>query len=1620
MPRTYATGGGDATASGVAFQQSLGALFGLWMLTETPVDPNLGLGAAKVITVRMETEAPLDDALALTSTGGVISAQAKRSLSLSSDLTSEFGQAVSQFVRQWLLCQSGTGGLGWDRPLDQVRDRLLLVVGPDSPATTRSHLARALDARRQPGTALLTAMESAALGKFDDCVRLAWTASTPEPLPDGTLMSLSRLTFVYTLDPVGAGRAALTAALVPALADPAEAASVLNLLERAAGDLMASRGGHDVATLRADLAGRGARLAGRPDYRGDIVALAANSAQTERTLRALETVEAEAGVLIGIARHCQPAVDAAAFAGHLLLIGEPGAGKSAVMSALGRSLRDRGHDVVGLAVDRFSVESLEGLSRALGLAHDLPEVLEAWDGPDPAFLLIDALDASRGGPAEGAFRRLIEATAERGSRWRVVASIRTFDLLQGRGFRTLFGGPPPEPALSLPSVGAVRHIQVPTWSEAEFGELLGKSPRLATVLRKCPDKLRQLAMVPFNARLLAELVARGAVSGDLSSVASQAALLGLYWDWRVRPLGTAAEVCLRGAVGEMVSRRALKATRLAAAAGEPIALDRLAGAGVLAFVERERSVQFRHHLLFDYVASRVHLDADAIADGTMAFPRAGGVGLILGPALGFLLEELWSCDPGHQRFWTVATTLLGAPDCDPVIRSIAARMAAELALHAADIVPFARAVRSGDFTAIAALKHVAGAVAVELEDRPDAPLAPWVRLELELSASPALIFDVLRMLAYVLVDRVRDPVLRVELGTAVRALLEYGYGLEQSRQLATQMIGFVADTMATDADASAALLRRVFSEQRFGRFGPEECPAMARKIGVIAPASPGFAAEVYSGVFARQVTGDRRTSLGGGGRILNFTSNARQDFKGARWALKQYFPKFLAASPGEATMALVGAVVGYVGRRHPIPAEAPEHAFQGPHGVVRMRADLSHIWAHETHPQHATDAEALLSRFETFLETGPEQAVMAAAGHAVRHAELAVFWSRMFMAAAVRGGPLARLLVRCAAQLGPLLCLDTRKDAIDLVASAYESLQPAERVAFEDEMIGHVHKGSSDPEAARKRLLAHLFGRIGAGSLETDRARQAIAGEPPDASDNLRPFRIVTEWAEQDDYYWLDKGTRATPEVRAMLASLDAVRDELGLRPSGERPPEALLRALETLAEVKALLDAGTVSDGTLLGHAQDIFSQGVHSLVRCGLIGLETDIGTVGLVAGWIKAAYLSVGPEVDASTETDFEGLPSWSSPSGRLEAAEAALDMSLKRPDIYTSLKPLIRRALGDAHPAVRMAAGRRLVCIWDVDRREFWDVAACIVSTERNRSVLDSFVAGVLENLVWHGAAREVADLILPLAERYPADDPRNAGLRGHLVQMTLQLWLQSGFEDAGSQVRGWMAAPLENVEEVRHAILWFRRLYTAGLRGSDGAGDEAKRRVAVDLTAEAVRQAAEQLDVYGDLSTLDGSQETRARAAVEILDAACQELFFGSGTYQASGDTGELPRLTPAAARTFLLEITPTLRRIGRHGGAHTLYQMLQLLENLVDDDPAGVFDLFAMCLLQGGRGIGLEFESLAVDLVARVVGLYLADHRDAFDPSQRRESLVEVLETFVAAGWPQVRRLFYRLPDLLR
>lgn len=1618
-PRTLATGGGNATASGVNFQQSLGAVFGLWLITETPVDLRLQLGSAKITEFRMETEAPLDDAFATTSVGGIICGQAKNTLSLSDSLSSEFGKTVDQIVRQWRLCREGAGDLEWNRPLDPMKDRLLIVVGPSSPATVRYNLAKGLEARRQPGPPVLTAAETKALSQFDACVRQAWTATeTTEPLTDEILNAISHLTYVYTIDPEGSDRGAWAAALNPVLTTQADAQSVFNLLERIAGDLMSARGGRTLATLRADLMARGACLAARSDFRKDIDTLTNYSLRTEQTLAALEVVEAGDGDLVGITRHCQSAVNAAALGGHLLLIGEPGAGKSAVINAVGRALRSRGRDVVQLAVDRFSVESLEGISRALGLDHDLPAVLDSWDGPDMAFLLIDALDASRGQSGEAAFKRLIESVIELKGRWTVVASIRIFDLRLGQNFRSLFKGIPPEKELQGEGFANVRHIQIPPWSDDEFAELLSRTPRLAEILVHCSAKLRELAMVPFNTQLLANLVATGSVSRDFTGIDSQTALLNLYWDKRVSPHGVAAEVCLRTVVEDMIAAGSLRAQRLKVAAANPAILDTLTGEGVLVLTNAERSVYFRHHLLFDYVTSRVFLDPDGVASGSATFPKAKGLGLVLAPAMGFLLQALWVEDSDHRRFWTAVGNLLSAPNCDPIIRSIAARMAAELPVESADVDAFAAKINGGSPNAVAAFPHVVGAMAVRLEDEPSLPLAPWVHLELALSTRPQPIIGVLRMMGFMLVQRVQDATLRAKLGSAVRALLTYGFTLDDSEILATPALGFVSDTITTDVNASVALLRRVLSKDRFDRFAPQEMPALARKIEQIAPASPKFAVEVYQSAFGGQVTENRQTSISGS-RILNLTSNAKQDFEMARWSLKEYFQHFLSALPVEATEALIKAIEGYVARAHPLSEHLEELSFTVGGTTVHLQPDHSHIWAHDPHPKYAEDADELLSQFVTWLKTGEESAVLAAVNHAVLLCRLGVLWSRLFMAAAERGGILAQRLRPYAASPEFLLALDTCKDAIDLLAAQYDQLPEEKRRALETDLLAHPFDEYVRPELAKESFLRRLFGTIGAKHLSTDEARAVVAAAPENDAPNNRLYSITSGWVESsDDYRWLNQEARADPAIRKAIVDLDLVREKLRLGARDSEPIEDLETALSALGKLCKLLNDEAIPDRGLLHQAEGSFAQGVHKLVASEHIGPNTGQNMVVQLVEWIEDASRLGNPEVDEDTEIEFEESPHWGSPSARLEAATAALDLCLKWPEIYPKLEPLIDRMLTDPHPAVRMNAAEHLVRIWDIDRDGFWQRADRIVQTEANRSVLDTFISRTLGRLVWHGAEREVADLVLPMVEQFPASDQRNKKIRRHLVEWLLQLWFRFDLEDAAVQVRAWFRNAADNPEEVYHSIQWLRNAFTIGLRPEDKPDLEQQRTLAVALLGQAVSQADVVLDHYRTLTEPGEAEIARAHQAMHIIDAACQQLYFSSGAFRQG--SAPLTLLTPGSGAIFLHETAPILRQIGQHGGPHTVYNLIQLLENLLEAAPADVFDLIAAAVLQGGQQNGYQFEHLASDLMVKLVGRFLADHKEIFDDPQRRTALVDTLEVFVVAGWPSIRRLLYQLPELLQ
>lgn len=112
-----------------------------------------------------------------------------------------------------------------------------------------------------------------------------------------------------------------------------------------------------------------------------------------------------------------------------------------------------------------------------------------------------------------------------------------------------------------------------------------------------------------------------------------------------------------------------------------------------------------------------------------------------------------------------------------------------------------------------------------------------------------------------------------------------------------------------------------------------------------------------------------------------------------------------------------------------------------------------------------------------------------------------------------------------------------------------------------------------------------------------------------------------------------------------------------------------------------------------------------------------------------------------------------------------------------------------------------------------------------------------------------------------------------------------------------------------------------------------------------------------------------------------------------------------------------LSIVDLLAKSGIPSGAQHLVEMLQAY---ISHDPRGVF-LRIRQIVEAAAPNGYQFDSLAVDLIVRIVERYLAEFRQVLQQDQQcLDALIYLLNTFVRAGWPEARRLTYRLEDIYR
>jgi hypothetical protein len=112
---------------------------------------------------------------------------------------------------------------------------------------------------------------------------------------------------------------------------------------------------------------------------------------------------------------------------------------------------------------------------------------------------------------------------------------------------------------------------------------MAKAPKLRKAIEAAGAKLGEIALVPFNTQLLAEVISLGASDEELGSIRNQTDLLEKYWDHRIAPLGAEGRACLTSVIEAMVTERGVEADAGPLEKGRGAMLDRLqqVGSGAL-------------------------------------------------------------------------------------------------------------------------------------------------------------------------------------------------------------------------------------------------------------------------------------------------------------------------------------------------------------------------------------------------------------------------------------------------------------------------------------------------------------------------------------------------------------------------------------------------------------------------------------------------------------------------------------------------------------------------------------------------------------------------------------------------------------------------------------------------------------------------------------------------------------------------------------------------------------------------------------------------------------------------------------------------------------------------------
>jgi hypothetical protein len=1587
---TRSAAGGSGNTGGVRHEDRCLAWLAAHMLAETAL-PDWASGRL-VVGVGCQTDRPVDDVGALTDAGGWVCIQAKKKLARSDDADSDLAAALDQLVA---IDEEGVPDrpprADEFRPLDPDVDRVLILTNEEAPSTISVAMAGLVDRlRTRPeavplGEAATNKDEEAALRSLSGHLERLWAERHATPADEAIVRSLLRPLAVRALNlrPDGTDLRALLPDIRDLLEDPGQAPKLWRELELIGQRLAAERSWIRRSDLVQELETHGFHLTPVARLRRDVQRLqeiTTSNLDSPPTTLAITTPDGP----VEVPRVVSALLDASG--GNVAITGDPGAGKSVILH--GFAVRQTA-DVVYLT--HHQLRGTGGETRAeLNLQHDVHEVLKGWTGSRPGLLLLDGLDQTRGVDASSWLPGLAQCL--RATRWRIVASIRSFDLRRGRRWQSMFSGTPVDVGHADPELSQVAHLVVNDLTAEEMATVHAASPSIRQVFDQAGDDLAALLANPFNLNMVGELVG---ANMDISQIRSRLDLLTRFWQLRVDnvPDGRVRQRVVRRLVGSMVAARSQHADDSQLDdSGMLTALDDLLRDGVLTESPASRwapsrPVGFAHPVLFDYAAAIIALGdvtgPDSVAHILDADPD---LAMVLRPSLDYRLAIAWHNDPSRTSYWRLALRLAAQRSGHMLAAAAAATVAAHELRDAAELKALESSciVTANDAGwTVDDARGLAFLVAAGLDaaDTNPAALDAFGQL-LEALAVHALNNDdiglallVAQLCRRAAGDRPPTPGTQAAdswVQAAIAAVLVGLADLTDPRRAGLADHGGHALAVAATLDAAetADTIRLVIAEPPLRAWGVRAVRPLIDALPDIAAQDPALAVDLGASVWLFQDDPSQSTNITSS-QILPLISTRQQDLESVQFQVGQGFPALAAVDVLAATSLFLKIVKG---RSLPEYARVGSQTNQRP--WVRYGDDLGYAGGFRS---LSAMADALIDRLE---HTAPS--CSDAIDLLIENLTHADVWNRLLHRAAITesvGLPNALRPVLSSTSL--LAHSQTWPAAGHLAARVSPMLTAAEYQALEQTILAATEPSPDDPEYRRNGLCERR-------DILLTATRAARVGEDP--THLLSPVLPADE--QPDDDQPSTDTTELSPEAR-LLHEVDEALEKTNREEDRDDASRQLMALWPQLNTRHAAAPSNRQLHEWMIraaGHIASLPEVLPETVVGCEIfLAVQTAMPQPTPAGG-----QPGVNPDVHGS----WSGTPE----TAALTAARVLLARPEWRQVHGEWLRGCLLSHLDSSRWVYRFLSTCAISLIYPEPDEVLFQVESRL-TTEPDHHVARALISVLGRHL--HARPGDVDLIFSRLAagrdSPYLIDPGRDRQqfrrtLAEAVVHCLTTLAVRYGTPFADATIRAWLSTAIDNPTTVAVIAGHLRGI----LNPTDPSLRDAQRRAfdLLTLTLEPLRVA--------------WADPAQAENALAIAEGIAQEVYHASGAFK----TDEQSPTELGDPEVFASLALPLLDGVSQVRHPAVTHHVIQTVEHLGDAQPKPALLLAMQAITEDSRYIN---EPLGVDAALKLINRYIADHRELVLGDPECTTAVRVLlERFVRVGWPQAVQMAERMDELFR